>query len=504
MIPFGWLIVVIALLIFPIALRGRRVATGQFCRACRFNLHGLTISEEQSKCPECGAVVVEESARRTSLRKSSFSGIVTSIVLILIASGLLIIGYSGAAPRVYAQFPDFLIVHLAMLGDDDATNELVPRLLSQPPISDSLWDHLIQNSLNAQADQDQDWEPIYGEILAIARSSQRLTETQSEHYFTNALSTEFVMRESIPMGYSEITTKFLTKPGRIHAINNDETGKIVKINVLSTKVGDAPVQAYGSNNEGMSLGTYQFSVPAQNSIWSFASSLKIEPEWSQVGSKVGDTIQVRVDYQVVIENSPYGSNPMPLGPAILSEFSITRDVVVKDPESPLVELIQDAQRSTQVCENFNISPLRVIRELDPDRQQWMPILGMTLRLKDKLEIPTAFRVYVVVDGKEYEINPHAQESSKGGFYGTILSWRPDPENPEMLEQTKELIQKLSISSEAAVVFRTDPTIANSNPAIGQVIETLVMFPSVPIQLVDQYQEIWNSTNRMEWVSPDCD
>lgn len=504
MIPFGWLIVVIALLIFPIALRGRRIATGQFCRACRFDLHGLTICEEHSKCPECGAAVVAESARRTSLRKSSFSGIVTSIVLILIASGLLIIGYSGAAPRVYAQFPDFLIVHLAMLGDDDATNELVPRLLSQPPISDSLWDHLIQNSLNAQADQDQDWEPIFGEILAIAWSNQRLSETQSEHYFTNALSTEFVMRGSIPMGYSEIATKFLTKPGRIHAINNDETGKVVKINVLSTKVGDAPVQTYGSNNEGMALGTYQFGVPAQNSIWSFASSLKIEPDWSQVGTQVGDTIQVRVDYQVIIEDSPYTNNSKPLGPAILSEFSITRDVVVKDPESPLVELIQDAQHSTQVCEIFNISHLRVLRELGADRQQWMPVLGMTLRLKDKLVVPAALRVYVVVDGKEYEINSHAQESTDGGFYGSILSWRPDPENPEQLELSKELIGKLSSVTEASVIFRTDPTIANSNPAIEQVIETRVEFPNVPIQWVDRYQEIWNSTNWMEWVSPECD
>jgi len=506
MIPFAWCLLIVGLALLPIAVRGRVFATGQFCRKCRFDLAGLSVESEHAKCPECGRSIVGKSTHRASLRRRSLKGLVISALLMVVAAILLGVNYSGNTARIYAQFPDLFIVHLSILGDEDASDELATRLIRKPPVSDPLWERMIHNAMKAQANPDQQWEPIFGEILGTALFTGRLSPEETVQYFRNAVETEFVIRDSIPQGSTEIVSRFLTTPGRVHAYNNDQTGKRLTITVMSTKVGTEQPRRYGADDAGKNLGSYQIGIPNQYSHWSYTSALRIEPVESQIDAEVGSTIQVDVHYQISLSDDPNmkSSGTPDTEPMLLEDLSITRDILVTDPQTPLVELVDDAQLASEVCNLFGISQMRLTRELDPDRQNWMPILGCTMQLKSKLDIPCAFRVFLVVDGEEFEIRNYIQETTEGGFYGTVADWRPDTDDPETKQLAQELITKLSQTKVVDVIFRTEPTVADSNPVINQVIDTTLVFRGVSVELVDQYSQIWNMPTSLEWFSPECD
>ena len=50
MLAIGLTLLVAAIILLLLALRGRTIARGRFCRKCRFDLAGLTAP---AACPEC-------------------------------------------------------------------------------------------------------------------------------------------------------------------------------------------------------------------------------------------------------------------------------------------------------------------------------------------------------------------------------------------------------------------------------------------------------------------
>ncbi|HYD01025.1 MAG TPA: hypothetical protein VEB22_07340 [Phycisphaerales bacterium] len=132
----GWLILSVWLLVMlvglvalALGLRGTRVTPYEVCRACHFDLRGLT----GSACPECGVDLVPVRSRRAVRRKGNPRPAVLGAVLVVAAAAVpgAMVADSVLSGRVTAAMPTWtLVLQVRALGThtpDRVTQELVVR-----------------------------------------------------------------------------------------------------------------------------------------------------------------------------------------------------------------------------------------------------------------------------------------------------------------------------------------------------------------------------------------
>ena len=498
MILIGITIIVLGLFLLPLAWRGRISARGQFCRKCKFDLAGLPMESTRDKCPECGQAIHTQTSRRTTLRRSSRVGLVTAVVLMLAGLTGTGIGLTGNSAAIYAAMPDGIIVRLSTLGSDGALDELVVRLTRTPPLSDAYWDTLIDHALKVQADPLAPWDPTLGEVLADAWITDRLSEEQIKQYLQHAVNIEILIRDKIRQGSSKIPCKIEATSGRIHAVNSTQTGYSLEIKVLGTTIASEPERKYGPLGTPLRIGTFGVNVPAQGSSWSSGSAFGIQPISALVNAEPGTEIDVTVNCQFLLTGNAI-EEPEPF-----KTISFTQPVRVIAPDESLVGLINDPDHASMLCKRLQVSQIRVLEELNTDRQGWTPILGFSTMVTDGYPDPVSFRVFLRIDDQEVEIGYHIHEQSFGGSFGSSVSWSVDPEKIEESEHATKILSRLKELGKADVILRTDPTIAESDTSINEILNASLIYYDVPIEPVGTYQLIWNSSRKTEWVSPDCD
>ncbi|MEZ6164341.1 MAG: zinc ribbon domain-containing protein [Phycisphaerales bacterium] len=143
MLIVSLILILIGLALLVLAMRGRIVARGSFCRACGFDLHGLMADDEASKCPECGREVGKPGTTRAIRKARSRRLLVVSIVLLLIGSGLSVMHFSGNASSFYSAMPHRIVLSASKWGDDDAIDELIARLSPKQQTPEWVWEDAI-------------------------------------------------------------------------------------------------------------------------------------------------------------------------------------------------------------------------------------------------------------------------------------------------------------------------------------------------------------------------
>ncbi|MEX0876585.1 MAG: hypothetical protein WD114_03915 [Phycisphaerales bacterium] len=198
------LIIALALLLLGlalllVALRGRIVDRGSFCRRCRFDLAGL--APDAPACPECGGDLAAPNASRPTLRRRRPIVLALGIVLLLSGGTLMGIIVSNNQARVMAVLPDRIVLTLHALGMDAAFTDIATsRLVRKPPLSDDAWDDLIANAIAHQQDISTLWDPRHGEVLANALVDGRLTQEQASAYVRLAIDSAADFPETLRHG----------------------------------------------------------------------------------------------------------------------------------------------------------------------------------------------------------------------------------------------------------------------------------------------------------------
>ena len=193
------LLLAVGLLLVGIGLRGRRVSNDAFCRSCGFNLRGRW--PEIERCPECGAGVDTRSGVRIGLRRRRWIPVAAGAVLCLTA--LLQVGMLLAPQDLDRYKPvwwlRFEARHGTAAASADAIDELLRRINDGSlavdaiaPISDAL--------LRRQADGSQEWDPIFGDAIEIARAGGAVDDAQWQNYFVQGLTPEFTVRQHVREG----------------------------------------------------------------------------------------------------------------------------------------------------------------------------------------------------------------------------------------------------------------------------------------------------------------
>ena len=505
MIILGIVFILTALIFISFAWRGRVTARGQFCRKCKFDLAGSPIETVGDKCPECGQEIYTQSSRRISLRRSSRIGLVLSLGLLIIGIASSAVGITGSSAAIYALMPDGIIVHLTTIGSEGALDELGTRLTRVPPMSDPHINQLIAHALKVQADPLAPWDPIYGQLLSDAWISGRLSEIQVNQYLDHGLDIQYLIRERVRPGSRGIQFEARITPGRIHAINGTESGRSIKVGIMSSTIGDESARHYRSDSKPLVISHSGINIPKPGSNWKYTNSLELKPIEADCFSEPGEELSVAVNIELSLASTSYRINPSEDDPLSrhYKTIIIDRTVKVLEVGEALIEVRENPTQLKALKEHYKISEVRMLTELDPQRDSWTPVLGFSMMKAEGFADPLAFRVYLRVgdgvESQEVEIGKAVHEqTSGGGAFGTSITWVVDPENPEESKRAAELFALIQDRGKADVIFRSDPEIAEDNPTIDHILDATLTFPDVPIKQVENYGEIWMVLRDPQW------
>ncbi len=228
------LFALLALLMLAIALHGRVVERGRFCRDCKFNLAGIDTETPDACCPECGRATAPSGATQSSLRACRMKMMVVAIVTLLLSLGLLVMHTTGSTPSIYSTMPDRIVLLGAKWGSDEAFDELFSRLSASNATSSWLRTQSVEDALSRQADISEPWDPRWGEIISREWQEDRLSEEQIARFIRSGTRPELWIRnryrhQDMSVGYS---LNFSTD--RLRVLNRHQPGYVLHQSISLT------------------------------------------------------------------------------------------------------------------------------------------------------------------------------------------------------------------------------------------------------------------------------
>ena len=468
MIIIGLIVSLVGMFLLAVAWRGRVVALGEYCRACKFDLAGLDIESDQAQCPECGGGVYSESDRRGLLRKPIAIGLVIGSAMLV--SGLASLGFSstGKANVLLGVLPDTTIFWLNDLGFDEALDELVVRVSrSTNPIADELLASAIADALAHQADLTQVWDPRWGEVLSISFGNPLMSDDQMFQYLRNGMDIGVVIRDRVHQGSSSVSINLTTAYGRISAVNfNNNTGYMYTIKASSGGVVGEEPRPMGING-GMST---NLTIPNRANSMSMRTNGKVEPTGIGFDVEPGTSVMVFVEYELILRK---------LG--VAQTYRTEQAVLVVDPDEAIVPILNDPKMAQAFCESFMISHVRVLDDI-PEQVDNFGLRVLSLQAQyNGLPASIALNVFIDLgDGELVNIGLLVQQGpaeTKGGR----VNWRMKPFETQESTPYAEIITRLIELGQVDVIFETDATLADLKPGIEEVLEFSIRFKDIPVE-----------------------
>lgn len=463
--PIGLTLLALGVFAFLLALRGRVVARGRFCRRCRFDLAGLT---DPAACPECGRDLARPGATRPSLRRASRAGVAAAALLTLIGAGVSGIAATNNTARVMAALPDGAVMFLADLGVDAALTDLAEnRLMRTKPLADAHWDTLIDRALALQADASQPWDPRYGEVLAVALGSGRLTEDQVVRMLTSHTQSTIEIPDSIRHGATDMVIRMTTtEPDRLAALTpvwvlSDGNGKLMSQHGIVRITIDDPAHTIETNVSGLT----GFSIPGPDGgrgVGSISSRVELTLDWKAI--RPGDELV----FTIHAENGLFRLDNEPKQyPQVAHAHR--RTVRVLPPEAELVAARADASLIAAFREqdHARVGPI----EIRPGPTVQDSVLTWILH---DLPVGVSGRVVLIHGGGETPLG-WVTWSAQPGYMITSGSLAPDP---EAIDQAT-LAAWLEAGS-VTIEIRPDPRHAERTPGMTGILGVPLRFENVPV------------------------
>ena len=469
-------LLVVAAVLLAYALRGRVVARGRFCRRCRFDLQGH--GPDAAACPECGRDLTGPKPTRATLRRIRQLPLVAAVLLQIAGLGLLLIQAPGVGARIVAGLPDASVVRLAEYRLDAAVDELAARATRTPPMADPDLARAVELALAHQADTAEPWDPRWGEVLAEAFVADRMTDDQIARYLTNGFEREIQIRDRVNRPEADVGYRVLTRMVRMQRLPTSQPvyARDLMIRIETVSVG---ATAPGASNRGPggSMGM-QLNIPNQSYVhagWTGSAVPVRAEDWA--AEEPGDELTVRAEYRVVLKNSATGRE------LEITTLEAEQRVRLLAPGEPVVTTIADPAAAERAAEGIAVEPFAIL----PVLPNTLPVNGATIaRIGFRFEdLPHAFAGWLHLvdpqDGSEVRIARIVQRPS-----GSVImhDWRAstadrarDLADPERMLAAAGAVLDAGV---ATLVFRTDPSAAESQPDIDAVLDLTAVFEGVPV------------------------
>jgi hypothetical protein len=187
-LPDPWLfcasaaMVLIGLVLFYLAMRGRRIDDHPVCRRCRFDLVGLPA--DANRCSECGADLKRRRAVRVGNRQRRWGWMLLGSLLILENGSWLSVQVRHmAADTDWNRYkPAWWLLSEARSGDSTAVARLVGKW-EQGTLSKSQADELLRLMLAAQGDRKRTWLPQWGDTVEKMRRRRMVSDADWQKYW---------------------------------------------------------------------------------------------------------------------------------------------------------------------------------------------------------------------------------------------------------------------------------------------------------------------------------
>jgi len=475
MIVFGIALIVFGLVTFLLAMRGRVVARGAFCKKCRFDLAGLDLGAEQPRCPECGRDLTLDNATRPILRQKRRVVLVLGLVLLLPGLTLMSISVTSKTASVLAALPDRVVLALRDLGMDAAYTEIATNRLTQnKPLSDDTWAKLIQTALEHQADANIIWDPRDGEVLLQAFINARLTPEQIEQYFDNGLEAYVQFPDELRYGAAELGVTLLVRPtGRLSSLGtsggalSDGTDEVWnRLEITAGGLVDPVFEVTLKNYAGFT----GLNIPGISGGGSGSIGAKIslnQLNWDSI--KPGEEYTFFIKYKVGVVRMSDGHIHQQ------REGIAQQRVRILPSESQLVSLDThpDLIASFQDHATIRLTPLHIFTI--EERRQYGPgvHMGQLGTICNNLPIVVAGRVVAIFEGQEYEIGEVTLDTL-GGIGLSGVQWTTKDPLPE------PVIDAWLKAGRMTIEIRPDPRLAEQMPGVKHIFGLPIRFEDVVV------------------------
>lgn len=485
MLWFALPLLAAAVVLLALALRGRVVARGRFCRSCRFDLAGLG---EATNCPECGRDLSLPKATRPRVRRASRLGIASGAVLLLAGATLASIAATNNTARIFAAMPDSMVLALHRLGVDAAFVDITDNRLTRiPPLNERIWTRLIDEAVAHHADTNTPWNPRHGEVLAVAMSTGRLTPEQTRDFLQAAFVSSATIPPMLRHGATSLGVSVQVRAAQRSSVINS-TG------LLNDGVGDLfqqlePVRAHlpelgltiplsGSGMTGMSLPGANFGgrsgrsgsiIELSNVDWS-----RIEPNTDLTVELTYETAAVRMrdDHEHVRQThtATLTARVIPADAEIVGR--------VTDPDT--IAAFRDGPR-------VRVGPLY----LPPDEAPG-PLARMAVIL-DHTPVAISGRVVVIHDGVETEISTITSHAMRGGYGIHGVAWN------SATDADRAVRDALATAETVTIEIRPDPRRAERTPGITTILGVPLRFENVKVTRTDPGNAVTTSAPHPDHV-----
>lgn len=471
MLPIGLILLLLALATGVLALRGRVVARGRFCRRCRFDLAGLT---DPATCPECGRDLARPGSVRPRLRRASRLGLALAAVLLVAGISVTAVAATDNTARLFAALPDRVVLTLHALGADAAFTEIVTNRLMPPDrLPDAVWEALIEEALALQADESRAWDARHGEVLSVAMSLDRLTDKQATAFVRAALATSTAFPEAIRHGAAaagvEVNCYTSDRVAALNAVPSaSKGGDRLSVWITIRRAGArSPARVTVLNSEwGGTL-----SIPAGSGRSSTSPQVRVPLnglDWSAVDP--GADLTLFVEYTIAVRARS--------GITVAAWTQTDEGAVrVLPAESVLVRTNTDPEVVASFTANAHVRlapiylPPRGKRYVDRDGVE----LAKSNLMTSRLPVGLAGDLVVIHDGRE---TPICAVTARAGLYmgSKTISWDYDPS----AEIDEAMLQSWLEAGSVTVELRPVPAHAEQDRVIREILGVPLRFESVPV------------------------
>lgn len=473
MIGFGIAALALGLAVLALAWRGRVIARGRFCRRCRFDLGGL---DPSAACPECGRDVTTPGATRPTRRTPSRVGLAAGCLLLL-AGGAVTALATVRGPAFFASLPDGQILLLNRLGVDGALDELAARATRTPSMSDAHWRVAVTRGLAHQADLDTPWDPRWGEVLGRALVSGRMSEEQIRQYLAHGLATEFVLRDRVMPDAKEVT--YLITVTRPRVTTSGKGGPIATAYKTYVSAGFAGVVGHAQSRHDTGASMWStFEIPSTDWVGSgsLMSAFRVPADALKTGS-------ARVYMEPIVKLIDQDG-------AALAEAGlprVERTVRVVPPGESLVRVVSDPEGAAAARRAMRLSEFGIILPGEASGEAAGAEGAAARRAKRPLgHVSVSFqgarpavagRLFLVTDAGEVEFTTLVMA---GGADQHSIGLRGMVEGDE--ETVIRVARELHARGVVDLVFRTDPSVAERDPRIDEIVDVTLIFRAAPVRM----------------------
>jgi hypothetical protein len=181
-------LLVVAVGLTAMGLRGRVIDDHPLCRRCRFDLVGLWTP---AKCPECGASLAAPNSIRTGHRRRRWLPLsIGGVLLVLLTGSAVTIGVASSRGYNFnTAMPDWMLELKGRSSDSSKANsallELARRLNAREMDAEQA-QRLVEEGLENQANVAAPWLPGWGDIIEAAHANGLVTQDQWKRYGRHA------------------------------------------------------------------------------------------------------------------------------------------------------------------------------------------------------------------------------------------------------------------------------------------------------------------------------